>query len=216
MWFAPWHDPSWEIWAHNSAAHACPRVDRIFDLHPRDFIERPKSWMKNYMAWLHDCPVPIYMQDHYVDIPQSIRYPKERILSEFRRYFSNQAAWMIALALTEGVTHLGFYGIHYAAKDERAWQRAGCEYWMGMAEGRGVQLVMPTGCPLLAEPRLLYGYENYKDGKQIGMPKTEGQTFDPSRLTMIDMHSTETRVPLKPLTDGSPPAWERSGHRHHF
>ena len=76
MWFAPFHDPSWEIWAHNSAAHVCPRVDRIFDLHPRDFIEKPKVWMKDYLKWLQRCPVPLYMQEHYADIPQSIRYPR--------------------------------------------------------------------------------------------------------------------------------------------
>jgi hypothetical protein len=213
MALAPYHDPSWEIWAHNSAAHALPRVDRIFELHPRDFWMRPKPWHKNYVQWLQRCPVPLYMHEHYADIPQSIRYPKERILSEFRRYFSGQAAWMIALALTEGVTHLGFYGIHYASADERGAQRAGCEYWMGVAEGRGVQIVMPEGCPLLREPRLLYGYENYKDGKQIGLPPPVSP-FNPAKLTVIDMNSTAARPPLRPLPSG-PPAWDRSGHTQH-
>jgi hypothetical protein len=216
MTFAPWHDPSWEIWAHNSAAIVCPRVDRIFDLHPRDFIEIPKRWNKNYLKWLQRCPVPIYMQQHYPDIPQSVRYPKERVLAEFRRYFSSQAAWMIALALTEGVTHLGFFGIHYAAAEERGAQRAGCEYWMGVAEGKGVQLVMPTGCPLLREPKLLYGYENYKNGKQVGVPDPihAAHEFNPSKLTIIDPHSSAPRPPLATLPQGDP-AWERSGLTQH-
>jgi hypothetical protein len=213
--FAPYHDPSWEIWAHNSAAHILPRVDRIFDLHPEDFWRRPKRWQKDYVGWLKRCPVPVYMQQRYPEIPQSVRYPKERVLAEFRRYFSSQAAWMIALALTEGVTHIGFFGIHYAAADERGAQRAGCEYWMGVAEGRGVQIVMPEGCPLLREPKLLYGYENYRNGKQIGQPDPiKKGAFDASKLVVIDPESTALRPPLKVLSEET--AWERSGHAHHF
>ena len=32
---------------------------------------------------------------------------------------------------------------------------------MGVAEGRGVQLVLPPGCNLLQQPRELYGYESH-------------------------------------------------------
>lgn len=215
MSFAPFHDPSWEIWAHNSAAHVLPRVDRIFDLHPKSFWMKPKKWHKNYVQWLHECPVPIYMQEHYKEIPQSIRYPKERVLAEFRRYFTSQAAWMIALALTEGVTHLGFFGIHYAAADERGAQRPGCEYWMGVAEGKGVQLVMPSGCPLLREPIWLYGYENYQDGKPLAIPKSlTKDVFDARHLVVIDLQNPDGRPPLAAI-DNREPAWDRSGHEHH-
>jgi hypothetical protein len=213
--FAPFHDPSWEIWAHNSAIPWCPRVDRIFDLHVKSVWTAKKHWHRDYQKLLRELPVPIYMQAHYKDVPQSIRYPKERVLSEFRRYFTSQAAWMIALALTEGVTHLGFFGIHYASADERDWQRAGCEYWMGVAEGRGVQIVLPPGCPLLAEPGKLYGYESHDaKGKLIMRPRIE--PFAPDKLTLIDMASTAKRIPLRPLPNGQEPAWDRSGHEHHY
>lgn len=212
--FAPFYDPSWEIWAHNSAIPLLPRVDRIFDLHPKEVWQKKKHWHKDYQKFLRECPVPVYMQQHYKEIPQSVRYPKERVLSEFRRYFSSQAAWMIALALTEGVTHLGFYGVHYAAGTERTTQRFGCEYWMGVAEGRGVQLALPQGCPLLREPAPLYGYENYKQGKHVG-PVAGVPEFNPSALTLIDEAKAEGRVPLAAPPDGSEIAWERSGHAHH-
>lgn len=216
--FAPFHDPSWEIWAHSSAIGICPRIDRIFDLHPKSVWQKKKSWMKDYQAFLRACPVPIYMQQHYKEIPQSIRYPKERVLSEFRRYFSSQAAWMIALALTEGVTHLGFYGVHYAVDSERRTQRGGCEYWMGVAEGRGVQLSIPAGCPLLHEPALLYGYENYDaNGKSIGPAAVEpGKPVDVAALTIVDMTKAEGRPPLMALPNGEAPNWEHSGHEHHY
>lgn len=217
MHLAPFDDPSWEIWTHNSSARFLPRADRIFDLHPRWWWEKEKRWLPNYVKWLKQCPVPIYMQRRYPDIPQSIAYPKARVLAEFRRYFSTQTAWMIALALTEGVTHIGFFGIHYATKDERGEQRPGCEYWMGVAEGRGVQLVIPEGCPLLHEPKLLYGYENYKKGKQVKLSEpTALKKFDDSKLVTLDMGSTAERIPLKKLTKCDTVAWEHSGHTHRF
>jgi hypothetical protein len=81
---------------------------------------------------------------------------------------------MIALALSEGVTHLGFYGIHYALDEEHKKQRAGCEFWMGIAVGKGVQIVNPPGSPLLREPGWLYGYESHS-GKTHKRAETGGK-----------------------------------------
>jgi hypothetical protein len=114
------------------------------------------------------------MQRRFQKVPASVRYPKERVVAEYPRYFTSHAAWMIALALSEGVTHLGFYGIHYALDEEHKKQRAGCEFWMGIAVGRGVQIVNPEGSPLLREPKWLYGYESH-DGKAHARTQTGGK-----------------------------------------
>ena len=214
--FAPFHDPSWEIWAHSSALPICPRVDRIFDLHPKHVWQGKKHWHKDYKTYLATCPVPIYMQEHYKSVPQSIRYPRERILSEFRRYVTSQTGWMIALALTEGVTHLGFFGIHYSHKDERGWQLACAEYWVGLAEGRGVQIVIPPGSPLLHNP-LLYGYESHDaDGKNLMAEKAVKDGFSAAKLTVVDMDNPAGRIPLMKLPNGEEPNWANSGHQHHY
>jgi len=94
---------------------------------------------------------------------------------------------MIALALSEGVTHLGFYGIHYALDEEHKKQRSGCEYWMGVAVGRGVQLVIPESAPLLKEPGWLYGYESH-DKKVTPPPPTV--RFEP----VADLTVAESRA----------------------
>ena len=169
---APWYDPSWEIWAHATVYPYCKRVDRYFDLHPWDWI-RTKP-VPGYLEWLQRCPTPIYMQRVFRDVPAAVRYPQERVLAEFPRYFTSHAAWMIALALTEGVTHLGFYGIHYALDEEHKKQRTGCEFWIGYAAGRGVQIVNPPGSPLMREPAWLYGYESHAGKKHI-REKTGGK-----------------------------------------
>ena len=203
--YTPWHDPSWEIWAHASAGPLCERADRFFDLHPKHIWMQEKRWKVNYQDWLKRLQVPVYMQQRYKDVPASIRYPRERVMAEYPwRYFTSQVAWMIALALSEGVTHLGFFGIHYAMESERMKQRAGCEFWMGLAAGKGVQLVLPEGCPLLREPKWLYGYESHEKGRW-----KEPEKPPQNRKFIIDDGETEL-PPLMKLPSGEEPATSRS------
>lgn len=172
---APWADPSWEFWAHASSRGLYKRQpDRFFDRH------RPECWTLSnqkgakYLRWLETNTVPIYMLDRYPQFPASIRYPIEQVsFGMARKYFTNHAAYMIALALMEGVTHLGFFGVNYGkqtalgADCEYGTQRGSCEYWMGRAEAVGVQLVIPDGCTLLADPKELYGPESHDAQGQL-------------------------------------------------
>lgn len=164
---APWHDPSWEFWGHASSRlwYARP-MDRYFDLHPRACWTRGGKKTTTYPKWLAKNTIPIFMQDKYPDVPASVKYPKGRILLEFadaRGYFANHAAWMIALAITEGVSTIGLFGINYSSESEYVRQRASCEYWLGRASGAGVKVVLPEQCTLLREPALLYGYESHDE-----------------------------------------------------
>jgi hypothetical protein len=110
--------------------------------------------------------VPIYMQKRFKEVPASIKYPKNRILNEYgdaRPYFTNHVAWMIALAMTEGVSVIGLYGINYSTESEYMRQRGSAEYWLGRAAQAGVRIILPKQCDLLAEPGLLYGYESHDE-----------------------------------------------------
>lgn len=166
---APWADPSWEFWGHaSSRAWYKRRMDRYFDLHPRACWTRggKKDGTSGYMRFLAENTTPIYMQKRFKDVPASIEYPKGRILLEYadaRPYFTNHAAWMIALALTEGVTAIGLFGINYGTESEYVRQRGSAEYWLGRAAERGVRIVLPAQCTLLREPSLLYGYESHDE-----------------------------------------------------
>jgi len=161
----PWTDPTWEFWGHSSsrAWYARP-MDLYFDLHPKACWTRGGKKTAAYPKWLAQNTTPIYMQDKYPEVPASIRYPKGRILLEFadaRRYFTNHVAWMIALALTEGVSVIALFGINYGTESEYVRQRGSAEYWLGRAAGAGVRIVLPEQCTLLREPSLLYGYESH-------------------------------------------------------
>jgi hypothetical protein len=161
--FAPWGDPSWEFWGHASSRGLYQRSpDRYFDLHRKSVWTAGKK-RDHYVNWLHKNLVPIYMQERYAEVPASVRYPREQIFAQFRRYFTSHAAYMIALALYEGVTHIGLFGINYSADSEYGTQRGGAEYWLGFAEGRGVQIVLPARCTLLNTPSELYAYESHDE-----------------------------------------------------
>lgn len=201
--YAPWEDPSWEIWAHTSVNRFVQRCDRWFEIHPPHvFQAKTKHGRSDWYGWLKGLRQPIYMQDVYPEIPTSVRYPKERVLSEFPRYFSSTVAWMIALALTEGVHTIGLWGVHFASGSEYAEQRAGAEFWIGVAMGRGVQIKIPEGCPLLGEPRDLYGYESHTPEKYAARMHTfkkevyakRVERFDPSKL--VPLSRAEAQVVL--------------------
>ena len=215
--FAPWADPSWTILSHASARNYCQREpDWWFDLHPPACFKARKHWAKNYYAWLQHQTTPIFMQDAYPAIPGAVKYPKERILSEFRPYFTNHVAWMIALAMTEGVTHIGIYGCQYKAESEYGVQRESCVYWLGRFEGAGgTVLLPPVENNLLTTPKELYGYESHDaEGRLIAsynrlaiLPKTQqaGSTAD-GTLRVLTPGEVPCHADL-----GVPVAWERSG-----
>lgn len=194
---APWTDPTWELWAHASCRAKCKREpDVFFDLHPPELWRDPKKkfWDTNYLDWLKFNHMPIYMQDRYPDVPASIKYPFETMIMEFPRgYMTNTACYMIALALMQGVTHLGFFGVQYSSESEYGPQRGSMEYWMGLAEGRGVHLCIPPGNDLLNRPSLLYGYQSHPNGVR-----------DKSYLFVVgpnSMKATSNKPPTPAKTD---------------
>ena len=169
--FAPWGDPSWTLLAHPCCRPECRREpDWYFDMHvPACFQVQRKGWNPDYYDWLKKLQTPIFMQEAWPEIPMAVRYPIERVLSEARPYFSNHCAWMIALAMTEGVTHIGLWGCQYSHQSERGHQRGSLEYWLGRFEGAGGKIVLPPKWTnLLADPPELYGYQSHdKEGKLV-------------------------------------------------
>lgn len=167
---APWTDPSWELWGHASSRGFYKRPpERYFDLHRQECWTKSNNKGEAYLRWLASNTVPIFMQERYPTVPASVRYPKERILAEYRRYFTGHGAWMVALAITEGVTHIGLFGVNYGKSTSRGAdceygvQRGSLEYWLGVAEARGVKVVLAEGSTILDDPHELYGYESHDE-----------------------------------------------------
>ena len=162
---APYGDESWEIWGCSNLYMVIPRWDRWFEIHDWQLRVQEEQYKQGgYEEWLRtDHGKPIYMQDVYGEIPSSVRYPLAEVTREFNRYFTNTISYMVAFALLQEPEAIGIFGVDMAVQDaggfsEYAHQRPSCEWFLGVAYGRGIELVIPAQSDLLKCGQL-YGYE---------------------------------------------------------
>lgn len=112
-----------------------------------------------------------------------------------RDYFTNTVSWMVALAIYEHhlgrmhhepetaprrpVEHIGMWGVDMAQHNsaysatnagpfasEYARQRPSVEYWIGVAEGRGIKLTIPPQSDIL-KTACLYGFHTNETFKKL-------------------------------------------------
>jgi len=98
------------------------------------------------------------MQKKWTSIKNSEIYPKEEIVRRFGNYFTNTISWMIALAIHKGYKTIGIFGVDMAVSSEYHHQRPSCEYFIGLARGMGINVILPDEADLL-KARFLYGFE---------------------------------------------------------
>jgi len=183
---APYGDESFEIWSLNHAYNHVPRWDRWFEVHGRAHFQ--KDLMRDglsqdgsrHVSWLAKEPAvkdggrPIYCQEHYNDIPASVRWPRQELNEWLLRnggqsldalplgfhcadYYTSTPAQMIVLALFEGFEEIHLYGVDMLQAEEYFYQRSGCEYFVGFARGRGVKVYVPP-TSALCKANYVYGY----------------------------------------------------------
>ncbi len=134
--------------------------------HVPPFCEVCKGSDDRAKGWHGQPYTPIYMQEHYEDIPASVAWPRAAINEWTTRmfgkeaeldYFTSTPGQMIATALYEGFGRIEVYGVDLLQTEEYAYQRPGAEYWIGLARGLGVEVLVPTGSALL-KANYVYGY----------------------------------------------------------
>jgi hypothetical protein len=114
--------------------------------------------------------IPVYMQKLWPEVPNAIIYPLEKITQQFGDYFTNSISYQIALAIDEGFEEIHVFGVDMAVSspkllhDEYSHQRPSCEYFLGVAVGRGIKIFVPDTADLL-KTRFLYGYDEPKQSK---------------------------------------------------
>lgn len=156
---APFADPSIEFWGMSNGHSVYPNwaVRRWFELHTLDIcVKRDPS----YLQWAAQNQTTLYMQQHYVDIPESLPFPKHAVLAVCRRpYLTSTVAWMLGMCLLEpDITTVSLWGINLSSAEEYRRQRPCVEYLLGRLEGRGVEVRIPQSSVLLKDT-MLYGYE---------------------------------------------------------
>lgn len=165
---APFNNDEFEIWGLNDL-HTELKADNIsrwFDIHPREQLETMpvRNGTGTYLDGLRSLSCPVYMQDQHSDIPNSIKYPKADMVFKYGSYFTNSISWMLAIAIDEGYKEVHIYGVDMAQGSEYHDQRPSCEYFIGLARGKGITVVIPEQSDLLKAPHL-YGFEEAKQNE---------------------------------------------------
>ena len=163
---APFDDPTWKIWTCSPAARPfAKRVDAWFEIHK---WEPHQSWFSpEYVSFMANLPVPVYMLEPVQAIPGSVAYPKEEVMRYFGPeaifFYTSSLSWMFALAIIEiersgQPGEISLFGVDMSASEEiYSGQRAGCQYFAGQALKRGIKVWVPGESDLL-RPTPLYGF----------------------------------------------------------
>lgn len=162
---APFDDPSFEIWGLNELYQFIPRWDRWFEIHDRKLYENDRNRTSEHIAKLRAMTCPVYMHQHWDDIPNSVPYPLQQVCEAFPNpcptampYLTNSITYEILLAVLEGFQEIHCYGVDMSHSTEYGSQRPSCEWAIGIAQGRGIKVYLPAESDLL-KTNFLYGYQ---------------------------------------------------------
>ena len=112
------------------------RIDKLFAFDPleADYISAMKQ------------VAPIISWQDYADE----KYPLDEIVKEFgTEFFTNTICYMIALAIHQSYDKLKIYGVDMPIGSEYINEKGGIEYWLGVAQDRGIKLEIAPGSQLL-------------------------------------------------------------------
>ncbi len=165
---APFNDEGVEIWGINRLWTTLPdrRWTRWFELHDLERFYRDDEEHKAFLK-AFDGPVYVREQDYPLALDWGIEnaqpFPHRLLIEQFGGYFTNTVSWLLGLTILMRFDWLGVYGVDMAVdnvmQNEYQEQRPSCEYFLGIAEGRGMTTFIPPGSDLLKATHL-YGYED--------------------------------------------------------
>lgn len=192
---APYGDPAWEVWILNTLGHQneVPRWDRQFELHDLE-LTKHKDY-GDYYPWLTRQTRPVFLRDEPPqEFTNGVRFPLGNILEHFkhlagRTYLTNTVSLMLTLAIYEHengqtISDIGLWGIDMAQHalrgaghvgwftSEYARQRPSVEYWIGIAEGKGINVTIPAQSDIL-KAACIYGYHTTERFKKFQTRRSE-------------------------------------------
>jgi len=175
----PTDDPAWIIAGLNQLYRHMPRADVWYDIHLN--WEKDNVDGTDHEGWIKGCNIPVFMSNPPDNFPTAVRYPVERLIQKHGiDYFTSTVSFMLAWAIDcidikvadTGDDYsdysIGVFGIDLIVGTEYEVQKACVEYWLGIAEGRGINIVLPPQTALLKQA-YRYGYEKAPDTGIIGL-----------------------------------------------
>jgi hypothetical protein len=156
-----------------------------FEIH--DIKNSPSKQAPKHQNFLKTLTIPLITQQHWDEYPTSIAYPRKEIKEMTNKNFiindnhsgfsdySNQISWMIALAIYLGYKEIMVYGVDMAQTSEYAFQRASCQFFIGLAAGKNIKIYIPKTCELL-KAGCDYGFQSDNAGRFDAKKRIEGHT----------------------------------------
>jgi hypothetical protein len=157
---APLEDKSVEIWT--IAQMTVDRADRVFELHNLDHLKGYYGDSFEEILSTKYKHNPPFITIEPIKVQNRVEYPLEevnKLLNDCgagKDYLMSTIGYMIAYAILQSPKEIMLYGVDMAASDEYAYQRANCEFLLGVAAGRGIKITVPEQSKLL-KCRARYG-----------------------------------------------------------
>lgn len=161
----PWRDKTWERWGMNGLYRSLPvkYFDRWFELHAKGKAWGQRGWREPQADLVElSEQLTLYLTGHERGIPLGVPYPLKQVeaLTPHGSYHAGTFDYMVALAILEGATDIMVAGVDFGAGGEPISARPCMEYWLGVAEGRGIKVTVNSG-DLFRIFRLLRTTEQY-------------------------------------------------------
>jgi hypothetical protein len=167
-----------ELWGINAIGDVL-RCDRVFHMDDLKVQEaraaaKPDGNIAAMVRWLKSHPGPVYTSVVREGYPGLVPFPLQDVLNSRHGdnggapYFNSTAAYAIAAAVTQvlrPVNRISLFGLDYTLPNAHHAEqgRACCEFWLGIAAARGIEITVPETSSLLdaCEPasHRLYGYD---------------------------------------------------------
>lgn len=164
-----------EVWGINAIGDVL-RCDRVFHMDDLKVQEarataNPGGNIAAMVKWLKTHPGPVYTSIVRDGYPGLVAFPIEDVLNRKHDgnggapYFNSTSAYAIAFAIHIGVKRISLFGLDYTLPNRHQAEqgRACCEFWLGIAAARGIEITIPDSSPMMdacaTDRDRLYGYD---------------------------------------------------------
>lgn len=211
---APWDDKQAVIAGLNDAyLMGLPRWDVWYDIHPfgQYFFRNPAKKVAQHqipagtfvrpdghIQWLAKQRCPVFVNSADPRTPHAQVFPRAEIRAQFGPWFDSSPAWMLAHAILLGYKRIVIVGIHLASEMEYIRQKPNMCYLIGLARGKGIEVVVPDESPLLQSTHA-YAFEP-DPAQPVQQVQRTAQHLEQERQTIEQAwHKSKTR--LRPQGD---------------
>lgn len=158
-----------EVWVPNHGymvmENDLPRCDRLFEIHKKDwFLRKEYPAYREYWEWLKQPHTfPIYIQEDLPEVISGVVYPYKEVCEDLfphllrqnpsgelirDTFLTSTISIMLALAIHEKFERVWIYGIGMTVDTEYFYQLPGFTYMIGLANGRGIDVVNQHNSPI--------------------------------------------------------------------